>query len=313
MGYGFHLPFDDVALRDCKPLLDEVARLGYSEVWSAEATGQDGLTPLALAAAWQPALRVGVAILPAYTRGPALMAMSAAAMADASPGGFSLGIGASSQPIVESWNAIEYDRPYARVRDTVRFLRQALTGERVEQEYETFTVRGFRMDRPPVELPTFLIAALRPQMLRLAGREADGTILNWLSAGDIPTVAREVGPDRQLVTKVLLCLEPDETFLPMIRRMVAAYLNVEGYAKYQQWLGRGELLAPMWEAWAAGDRRAALEAIPDALIEELFVFGSAAECRAGIAKYVDAGVTTPIICPVGGGASAADTMRALAP
>jgi len=63
--------------------LAELADLGYTDIWSAEADGADAFTPLALASAWEPRLRLGTAIVPAYTRGPALMAMSVAALAEA--------------------------------------------------------------------------------------------------------------------------------------------------------------------------------------------------------------------------------------
>jgi alkanesulfonate monooxygenase SsuD/methylene tetrahydromethanopterin reductase-like flavin-dependent oxidoreductase (luciferase family) len=106
----------------------ELADLGYTDVWTAESDGGDGLTPLALASAWEPRLRLGTAILPAYTRAPALMAQSAATMADAAPGRFVLGIGSSSNVIVEQWNGIPFEEPYKKVRDLVRFLRDAFTG-----------------------------------------------------------------------------------------------------------------------------------------------------------------------------------------
>ena len=54
------------------------SQLGYTDVWSAETDGADGFTPLALASAWSPSLQLGVAIIPAYTRGPALLAQSVA-------------------------------------------------------------------------------------------------------------------------------------------------------------------------------------------------------------------------------------------
>ena len=56
--------------------LSELADLGYTDIWSAESDGADGFTPLALAAAWEPRLRLGTAIIPAYTRSPALFAQS---------------------------------------------------------------------------------------------------------------------------------------------------------------------------------------------------------------------------------------------
>ncbi|HMS60353.1 MAG TPA: LLM class flavin-dependent oxidoreductase, partial [Tepidiformaceae bacterium] len=81
-----------------------------------------------------------------------------------------LGIGASSPTIVTSWNAVPFEKPYARVRDTIRFLRAALAGEKVTAEYETFSVQGFRLDVAVPEMPPILVGALRPQMLRLAGQ-----------------------------------------------------------------------------------------------------------------------------------------------
>src|SRR5262249_27664305 len=147
----------------------------------------DGVTPLALAVP-EPRLRLGTAILPAFTRGPALVAETAAAMADAAPGRFALGIGASSNVIVSGWNGIDFDRPYRPVPDLVRFLRAALQGAKVDAAYDPFTVSRFRLSRPPASPPPILVAALREQMLRLAGREADGVILNWLSADDVAAV-----------------------------------------------------------------------------------------------------------------------------
>jgi alkanesulfonate monooxygenase SsuD/methylene tetrahydromethanopterin reductase-like flavin-dependent oxidoreductase (luciferase family) len=95
--------------------------------------------------------------------------------------------------------------------------------------------------------------------------------------------------------------------------MIAAYMNVEAYAEFQRWLGRGPALAGMWEKWSAGDRRGALEAIPDQVVDDLVVHGSFEECRAKIARYVDNGVTVPapMIVPVGVGLE--EAIRGLAP
>ena len=125
----------------------------------------------ALAAAWASSLRVGTAIIPAYTRGPALIAQSAAALAEAAPGRCAIGIGTSSDVIVGKWNDIAFTEPYRRVRDTLRFLRQALAGQRVDRDYGTFALRGLRLARPVPDPPPLYLAALRSGMLRLAGRE----------------------------------------------------------------------------------------------------------------------------------------------
>ena len=178
------VPFNNVPLAEHAELFRELADLGYTDVWSSEVDGTDGFTPLVLAAAWVP--QPAASATPSSRRtcaGPALLAQTVAAMAEAAPGHFSLGLGTSSNVIVERWNGIPFDKPYARVRDTLRFLRAALTGEKVTEEYETFSVKGFRLGRPPAQVPPLLVAALRPGMLRLAGREGDGVILNWLVGG----------------------------------------------------------------------------------------------------------------------------------
>jgi alkanesulfonate monooxygenase SsuD/methylene tetrahydromethanopterin reductase-like flavin-dependent oxidoreductase (luciferase family) len=114
--YGITVPFNDVPLADHRSWYEEVAALGYTDVWSAEAGATDAFTPLALAAAWTPQLRLGTAIVPAFTRGAATIAQSVAAMCQAAPGRFALGLGTSSEVIVERWNGIPFVKPYHRVR-----------------------------------------------------------------------------------------------------------------------------------------------------------------------------------------------------
>jgi probable F420-dependent oxidoreductase len=312
--FGMTVPFDRVPLAEHRPIFEELAALGYSDLWSSEASGTDAFTPLALAAAWTPGLSLGTAIVPSFTRGPATLAMSVAALAETAPGRFTFGLGTSSDVIVERWNGIRFEEPYKRNRDVVRFLKAALTGEKVTVEYDTFTVRGFRLDRPPAVVPPILIAALRPGMLRLAGREADGTVINWLSADDVKRIMPEVGAGKEVVARIYVCPNEDaQTVRAMSRPLIAAYLNVGVYAAFQQWLGRGPQLQQMWDAWAAGDRKEATAAIPDSVVDELVVHGTAGQCREHIARYVANGVTVPVLAPLPFGILPLDAMRLLAP
>src|SRR6185295_8256160 len=248
----------------------------------------DAFTPLALASAWEPRLRLGTAIVPAYTRSPACFAQSVASLADAAPGRFAIGIGSSSNVIVERWNGVPFVEPYKKVRDVVRFLRDAFTGEKVSKTYDTFEVQGFRLGVKPEQAPPILVAGLREGMLRLAGREADGAIINWLAPTDVPKVVKVVndaagGEQKEIVCRIFICpSENTEVVRNAGRYAIAAYLNVPVYAAFHDWLGRGEQLRPMWDAWQAGDRKAALAAIPDSLVDDLIVHGSPADCRARI-------------------------------
>ena len=278
--------------------LVELADMGYTDIWSAESDGADAFTPLAMAAAWEPRLRLGTAIVPAYTRSPACFAQGVASMADAAPGRFAIGIGSSSNVIVEKWNGIPFVEPYKKVRDVVRFLNDALSGEKVAKSYDTFEVNGFKLGVRPEVKPKILVAALREGMLRLAGRESDGAIINWLSPTDVRRVAEVVndaagGEEREIVARIFVCpSENAEVVRAAGRFAIAAYLNVPVYAEFHRWLGRGPQLQGMWDAWKAGDRKAALAAIPDEVVDDILIHGSPAECRAKIQAYFDNGVTT---------------------
>jgi probable F420-dependent oxidoreductase len=319
MRYGITIPFPGIPLADQRPLIEALPDLGYTDVWSSEVDGADAFTPLVLASQWAPALRLGTAIVPAFTRGPALLAQSAATLAGLAPGRFALGLGTSSDVIVAQWNGLDFARPYQRVRDSLRFLRAALGGAKVTAAYESFEVRGFRLSNTPPTPPDLLVAALRPGMLRLAGREADGAILNWLSASDVRTVAPLVtgaapeGAQREIAARIFVIPTADADAARAIgRQLIAAYLNVPVYRAFHEWLGR-DALTPMWTAWAAGDRKAAAASIPDTVVDDLVVHGAAEACREHLGRYVDAGVGTPIIALLPGTGDPAEQIRALAP
>ncbi len=329
--YGFTFPFDGMPLHAHKDALQEAERLGYTDAWSAEIDGVDCFTPLAMAAAWTEKLHLGTAIANVYTRAPLTLAISANAMAEAAPGRFALGIGAGSSVVVEQWAGVPFEWPYRKVRDVNRLIKQAFTGEKVVVELETARSNGFRLSRQLVPPPPIYIAALRERMLRLAGAEADGVIINWLSAGDVPKTvaaahagARKAGKDPasiEVVCRIFVCMTEDAALIDFLgRRMIAAYLNVPVYAAFHEWLGRGDALRPMWEAWSSGDRKAATAAIPKQAIEDLLIYGDAETCRRKIQAYVDGGVTVPVLnfIPVAGdpqqrAEQSVNMLRALAP
>jgi probable F420-dependent oxidoreductase len=300
--WGITVPFTGVPLHEHREWYRELVDLGYTDIWSAETDGPDGFTPLALAAAWAPELRLGVAIIPAYTRGPGCLASSVAALADAAPGRFVLGLGSSSNVIVERWNDIPFEKPYQRTRDALRFLRAAVAGEKIKQDYETFSVKGYRLTQVPEQQPPILVAALRAGMLRLAGREGDGAIVNWLSPDDVKTVAPIVHeaaakagrPTPEIAARIFVApMDDPDTARGFGRFAMAAYLNVPVYAEFHRWLGREERLQGMWDAWGAGDRQGALAAIPDSVVDELIVHGPPEACRERVQEYMANGVDTP--------------------
>jgi len=311
--WGMTIPLDG-PLHAQRDRIVELEALGYSDLWSAESNAHDAFTPLALASVWAPSLRLGTAIVPAYTRGKATLAQCVGSIAQAAPGRFALGLGSSSNVIVERWNGIPFEEPYQRVRDTLRYLRAALAGEKVDG--------GFKLGALPPQPVPILVAALREGMLRLAGREGDGAIINWLSAEDVATVAPVVRkaaadagrPEPEICARIFVAPTTDrDTVMAMGKYAIAAYLTVPVYAAFHEWLGRGEQLAGLWAKWGEGDRKGALAEIPDELVDQLLVHGSPDECHEHLQRYVANGVTTLALAPLPFGYDVGQALRDLAP
>ncbi len=160
--WGLTLPLPNLPLREHAELARVAEAAGYTDLWSGETNGPDGFTPLALSAAWTERARLGTGVVGVFTRGPALLAQQAAALADASNGRFVLGIGASSDRIVEGWNQMAFAKPLTKMSQTLEFLRAAFSGER--------TSTGFKLEQPPAEPLPIVLAALRGKMLEARGR-----------------------------------------------------------------------------------------------------------------------------------------------
>jgi probable F420-dependent oxidoreductase len=327
--WGLTVPLSGIPLSDHETIYREAEALGYTDFWSAE-SDVDPWICLAQAACWTRTATLGTAIVGVFSRGPAIIAIGAAAMGEAAPGRFVLGVGSGSNVTVERWNGGHFDKPLTRVTEVVQAVRQALDGVPVSVDGRTLKVSGFKLGRPaPYRVPIY-VAALQERMIRQAVRVADGVITNWLSADDVKQVAAVVRDEAQKVGKdeasfPILCrisVNPtrESRAREQFRRAVTAYLNVPVYRRFHQWLGRGDALAEMNARWDAGDRKGALAAVPERAIDDLVVLGTPDECRAKLARYVENGVTVPILNfmnletdPDARGAESRAMLKALAP
>ncbi len=295
------VPFEDFKLGELPELCREAEALGYREAWSYENDGTDIFSPLAV-----PALTTGMRLVTAianvYTRGPQTLASSAVGMDELAPGRFVLGLGAGSRNIIEDWNGGAFVNPLKRMREVVTAVRGMLAGERVVMDGETLRLNGVRLSRLPARPVPIYLAALRPKMLALAGEIGDGVILNAVPVQDIPRVvsvvrdaARAAGRDPgevEISAQLLVSVDdPGPEAEVGLRRMATGYFGgVPTYRAHQIWLGRGEEIRPMLDAWDAGDRKGALAAVPETLLRDIFISGTPAERRAHVQRHLDAGV-----------------------
>jgi probable F420-dependent oxidoreductase len=306
--WGLTLPLPGLTLADHEELVRRAEATGYTDLWTGETAGPDGFTPLALSATWTERARLGTGIVGVFQRGPALLAQEAAALADASRGRFALGIGSSSDRIVEGWNGIPFERPLSKVRETVEFLRTALDGER--------TASGFKLEVAPAQRVPIVLAALRGKMLDLAMERADGAFTNFLPLAGLPRVTAQLegAPEGFELLCRFFCLPGErEQVEPIARFMFSSYVTVPVYAAFYRWLGYGDQIAPMVEAWEAKDREAAAAAAPWELIEDMFILGSPEQMRERLDAFVEGGITLPILTPIAPPDQLGGLISALAP
>jgi probable F420-dependent oxidoreductase len=308
MSWGLTVPLPGRPLREAQELVRRAEAAGYTDVWSGETNGPDGFTPLALASVWTDRVRLGTGVVGVFTRGPALLAQETAALADASDGRFWLGIGASSDRIVEGWNGMPFERPLTKVSETVDFLRAALSGDRTET--------GFKLEQAPAEPPPIVLAALRGKMLRLAVEKADGAFTNFLPVSGLPQIREQLEGAKdgfELLCRFFCIPGEREQVEGLARFMFSSYITVPVYEAFFRWLGHGDAIDAMVEAWQAKDRQRAAELAPWELIEQVFIFGSPAQMRERLEAYVEGGITVPVVTPVTTPDKQGELIDALAP
>ncbi|MBY5163559.1 LLM class flavin-dependent oxidoreductase [Salsipaludibacter albus] len=290
-------------------LVRRTADLEFAEGWASEVAGPDAMTILGALAPGTD-MDLGVAVVPVQTRTAFVLAMSALSLADLTGGRFTLGIGASSPPLVERFGGIAWDRPLQHVREMALALRPVLDGERGSLDGDHVRMGGYRYPAPaPTPVPLF-IGSLNRQSLRLTGELADGLCLNQFGPhhledmlAEVRTGAtaagRELPADFPVVARLFVGVTDDVPAMrAVVRQTFAPYIATPGYNRFYDWMGYTETAREIARAARSGDREAMVAAFTDDVVDDLFLLGDADTVAARIADYTDAGVTVPALEPL---------------
>jgi probable F420-dependent oxidoreductase len=293
----------------CRRVAARAEALGYESVWIADTgAGPDPFVVGTVAAQATTTLRLGTAVVPLYTRALSVMAAGAGSLAQVAPGRVVLGVGVSSETIVDAWGGVPFRKPLTRMRESVPVLRQMLAGERVTFEGKTVRTRGFRIVSPPPAPVPIYVGALMPAMLELAGEIGDGVILNFFPLEALPRMLAHVraGAERagrdfskiEIVSRfqTVVTDEPEQA-RALIKQMMGPYFATSVYNRFVAWCGFADEAARILAAWQKKDRTANVAAVTDEMVDRLTIIGSADHCRARLQAFADAGVTTPMVHP----------------
>jgi alkanesulfonate monooxygenase SsuD/methylene tetrahydromethanopterin reductase-like flavin-dependent oxidoreductase (luciferase family) len=282
-------------------------QLGYASAYVTHINGRDGLQVCMAYAQRTERIRVGTGVVPIYTRTPATMAQEAATIADASGGRMMLGIGVSHRPVVEAWHGQSIDKPVTEMREYTAIVRAILDGEPPppgDKWTSHFQLGGLG---PFPDLPIG-VAALSPNMLRLAGEIGDAVILwlcnpNYIRDVVVPCVreGREKAGKTMDGFDVIAAVPSAATddvagAYAAMRRDLLPYFGLPFYRAMLERSGFAADIAA-YDA-VAGDPAAMGAAISDDFLATLTAIGDEGAVRAGIQRYLDAGATSPCIGPI---------------
>ncbi|MBT3330315.1 MAG: LLM class flavin-dependent oxidoreductase [Rhodospirillaceae bacterium] len=304
-------------LQDTIDLVKWAEANGYEDGWMSDSGPPDSLTMMAALAAHAPTLRLGIAVVPVYSRTPAVLAATANTLGQLMPGRVVLGLGSSSQTIMDQWHGVPMKKPLTRVKETTIMVRSMLAGEKSNFDLSTLYSKGYSQAPLEEEVPIYL-AALRPKMIEMAAEIGDGVIFNMWPKEALPKMIEHVhiGAERagkdpnevEVVNRYLVLVTDDkEAAVEAFRARMAPYYATPVYNDFLAWAGYADVAETISEGWAERDREKTMGALSFDLANEIAVIGTADECRERIRWAGETGIHTHIIAPLP--AAAEDVQR----
>jgi probable F420-dependent oxidoreductase len=276
--------------------------LGYKSFWTVEANGTDAMSLLGAVSHAAPKLDLATGIIPIQLRTPTLTAMTAATLQALNPDAdVLLGIGVSAPGILMQHGERATDKPIGMMREYVALLRECLSGEPVTFEGDYFRSKRFRLGvRLGERKPKIIMAALNPQMLKLAGEVADGVLLNYLPASHVGTSIEQVrkGGDAKIYAYVHAAVGDFERSARSARKDLFNYAMADGYARMFSQAGFEDEIKELRARQAEKDREGALAAVSERMIQAIDFIGNESEVTTFVKGYVDAGVEHPVLMPL---------------
>jgi F420-dependent oxidoreductase-like protein len=308
-------------------LILEAEKLGYDSVWTAEAYGNDAITPLTWIAAKTSKIKLGTAIMQMPARTPAMTAMTAMTLDALSGGRFILGLGPSGPQVIEGWHGVPYGRPLTRTREYVTIIRKILAREEpVEHKGFHYEIpyrgpgasglgkplKSILHGRPDLKIYT---ASISPNGLECAGEVADGVFPVWMNPekADVlmPSIQKGIaaapGGNKKLsdfdlapfITTVLGD-DLDRCRIP-VKGMLALYIGGMGargknfYNDYAKRLGYEEAAVKIQDLYLDGKKAEAMAAVPDKLVDEIALVGPKERIRDRVAVWKKSPATSMLI------------------
>ena len=269
-------------------------------IWIPETWGMENFTMLSAVSQQNNYSKIGSSIINIFSRSPSLIAMGAATVDTISDGRLIIGLGTSSEPIVEDFHGNNFKKPILRMKEYVEIIKLVLTGKKINYDGSIFKLKNFNLMIKPIrnEIPIYL-AAINNKMVKLTWEIADGVIFYLRPINEMKETIRIMQSKKHIdvTSQLITCMSDDcELAINRAKKTLAFYVAVgKVYRDFLANNGFKNETKNIFEEFTSNGLESLEEYVPDNMIKELAVCGTPLECVKQIRNFVECGIDLPII------------------
>ncbi|MCI0561956.1 MAG: LLM class flavin-dependent oxidoreductase [Nitrososphaera sp.] len=273
-------------------------------IWVPESWGREAFASLGAISQVNSRCRLGTSVINIYSRTPATVAMASTTLDLLSSSRTVIGLGASTEAIVENLHGLKFDKPVEKMKEFVECLNEMTSGEKVNYHGKFFNVTNFRLLHKPIRehIPIF-IGAVNKRMISLACEVADGVLLYLRPLEELKKTVASISRENKAKNFEIACSficavsnHDPEKARSRAAKTLAFYVSVgKYYSRFLSENGFGGEVEQITEEYRKNGGDAAAVFVTDKMIESLTICGTSEECRSALLKFIDAGITLPII------------------
>ena len=269
-------------------------------VWIPETWGMENFSILSLASKENTFSKIGSSIINIYSRSPSLIAMGAATIDTISNRRLVLGLGTSSQPLVEDFHGDKFERPLKRMEECVEIIRLILSGKLLNYDGEIFSLKNFSLlIKPPRNTIPIYLAAVNEKMVELTWKIADGVIFYLRPKSEIKSTLAKMQKQKNIDTslQIITCVNDDsEKAMTRAKKTLAFYISVgKIYREFLASNGFENETKNIFEEYKKTDLVNNYELVPESMVNELCIAGTPNECKNQLKQFRETGIDLPII------------------
>jgi len=282
---------------ECSKIL---SKYNADSIWIPETWGMEGLSMLTAVSQIVKDSKIGSSIINIYSRTPSLLAMGAATLDTLSNGRLILGLGTSSEPIVQEWHGLEFNQPIQRMREYVEIIQLIMSRNKVNYNGKLFHLKNFTLlIKPPRKKIPIYLAAINQKMVELTWEIADGVIFYLRPISELQNTIQKMQSKRKIdvSSQFITCMSEDEDLaIERAKKTLAFYVSVgKIYREFLAKNGFAKEIQDIYNEYKKSGLRTNYKLVSNNMLDLLTICGTPEDCKKKLDKFVKAGVSLPII------------------